>query len=78
MEKLAHDLTLGSGARLPFSCEEPRSMGLPVVEGLSSEVCSLMDLYPQMAQRRPPVQYVPVPYRGREDSGGHSGRSTVL
>jgi hypothetical protein len=30
---------------------------------MPEEVYTLMDLYPQPTQRRPSVQYIPVPYR---------------
>ncbi len=46
----------------PIGVEEARSIGLPVEEGLPREVYELMRLYPQPAQRRPSVEYVPVPY----------------
>jgi len=48
-------------------------MGLPVSTDMSVEVYDLMDLYPQTAQRRPSVQYVPLPYRrepGPRSPGG--------
>lgn len=41
-------------------------MGLPVKTGLPKEVYVLMELYPQPRQRRPSVQYIPVPYRDQE------------
>jgi ClpP class serine protease len=41
-------------------------MGLPVRTGLPKEVYVLMELYPQPRQRRPAVQYIPVPYRDQE------------
>jgi hypothetical protein len=30
------------------------------------EVYELMQLYPQTSQRRPSVEYIPLPYRQRE------------
>jgi len=47
----------------PISVEEAREMGLPVSEDMPNEVYALMDLYPQAAQRRPSVEFIPVPYR---------------
>jgi len=35
---------------------------------MPQEIYTLMNLYPQPAQRRPSVQYIPVPYR-REKEG---------
>jgi ClpP class serine protease len=46
----------------PISFEQLRAMGLPVRDELPREVYDLMDLYPQPAQRRPSVSYVPLPY----------------
>ncbi|MCL5265124.1 MAG: hypothetical protein M1343_08035 [Chloroflexi bacterium] len=46
----------------PIHAAQARELGLPVSIGVPDEVHSLMDLYPQTAQRRPSVQYIPVPY----------------
>lgn len=46
----------------PLTLKQLRSIGLPVSSGLPREVYTLMELYPQPPQRRPSVQYVPVPY----------------
>lgn len=51
----------------PIDCEMLKGMGLPVACGLPREVYTLMDLYPQPAQRRPSVQYIPIPYRSRNN-----------
>ena len=40
-------------------------LGLPVSTEMPKEVYKLMGLYPQTAQRRPSVEYIPVP-RSRE------------
>lgn len=50
----------------PITCEKLRELGLKVRDDLPREVYILMDLYPQPAQRRPSVQYIPLPY----DDGG--------
>jgi ClpP class serine protease len=47
----------------PISATEAREMGLPVSEEMPKEIYTLMDLYPQAAQRRPSVEYIPTPYR---------------
>lgn len=47
----------------PITYEELTDMGLPVSVGLMREIYELMELYPQPAQRRPSVQYIPVPYK---------------
>jgi len=50
----------------PITYEFLKELGLPVRLGLPREVYELMELFPQPPQRRPSVQYVPVPY-GRGD-----------
>jgi len=47
----------------PITLEEARQLGLPVTAGILDSVYDLMHLYPQAAQRRPSVEYIPVPYR---------------
>ncbi|KUK41806.1 MAG: hypothetical protein XD69_0156 [Clostridia bacterium 62_21] len=53
----------------PISCEQLKELGLPVTNDMPTEIYHLMDLYPQPAQRRPSVQYIPLPY-SREREGG--------
>ncbi len=48
----------------PIRLDEAGRLGLPVEEGLPDEVYALMDLYPRRTQRRPSVEYIPVPYGG--------------
>jgi ClpP class serine protease len=50
----------------PLTPQQLEYLGLPVRVGLPTEVYALMELYPQPAQRRPSVQYIPVPYRDEE------------
>lgn len=45
----------------PITVEEARGFGLPISTEVPPEVYALMDLYPQPAQRRPSVEYVPLP-----------------
>ncbi|MFN0072292.1 MAG: SDH family Clp fold serine proteinase [Chloroflexota bacterium] len=47
----------------PINLEEAQGLGLPVVGNLPEDVYALMALYPQQSQRRPSVQYVPLPYQ---------------
>lgn len=54
----------------PIDSEQLKKMGLPVTVGLADEIYSLMDLYPQPAQRRPSVQFIPLPYGRRENERG--------
>ena len=58
----------------PISVEEGRELGLNINTDMPKEIYKLMNLYPQAGQRRPSVEYVPVPYserprlpRGREE-----------
>jgi ClpP class serine protease len=50
----------------PITCEKLREMGLPTIcNEMPLEVYELMELYPQPAQQRPSVQYIPLPYSKR-------------
>jgi len=61
---LAEKLASGTWTHdYPITVNEARNLGLTVSTEMPEEVYSLMDLYPQAAQRRPSVEYVPVPYR---------------
>ncbi|SHE32254.1 serine protease, ClpP class [Desulforamulus putei DSM 12395] len=51
----------------PISCEFLQQLGLPVSTSLPPEVFAIMDLYPQPPQRRPSVQYIPLPYGEKEE-----------
>ncbi len=46
----------------PINYEEAERLGLPVTDEIPPEVYDLMDLYPQTTQRRPSVEFIPVPY----------------
>jgi ClpP class serine protease len=60
---LAEKLASGTWTHdYPIMAPEARELGLPVITEVPKEVYDLMDLYPQTAQRRPSVQYIPVPY----------------
>jgi ClpP class serine protease len=47
----------------PIRLERALEFGLPVHDGLPRQVYELMALYPQASQRRPSVEFIPVPYR---------------
>ncbi|MDQ7792090.1 MAG: hypothetical protein RDV00_08240 [Clostridia bacterium] len=51
----------------PITSERLQDLGLPVTTGLMREIYRLMELYPQPGQRRPSVQFIPVPYHNREE-----------
>ncbi len=57
--------TLASGVwthDYPISVREARDLRLPVSTDMPKEVYELMNLYPQARQRRPSVEYIPMPY----------------
>jgi len=67
-EALAETLASGTWTHdYPITVREARELGLPVSTDVPKEVYDLMSLYPQTAQRRPSVEYIPIPYRSREE-----------
>lgn len=65
---IARTLTEGRWTHdFPLTIPMLSQLGLPVATGLPQEVYELMELYPQTGQRRPSVEYIPVPYRGKEE-----------
>ncbi len=67
-EEVAQALTEGRWTHdYPISLEEAQQLGLPVKAGIPETIHELMALYPQPGQRRPSVQYIPVPYTSRDD-----------
>lgn len=50
----------------PINLEEAKALGLPVSTDMPREVYDLMALYRQASQRRPSVEYIPMPYPHRE------------
>ena len=57
--------TLASGKwthDYPLTPSKLKELGIPVKVGIPSEVYLLMDLYPQAAQTKPSVEYIPSPY----------------
>ncbi len=75
-EEIARILSHGRWTHdYPITVEEARELGLPVEVGLPEEVYALMALYPQPAQHRPSVQYVPAPApTPRQPAGREGGR----
>jgi ClpP class serine protease len=55
----------------PITLSEIREFGLKVSDEMPAPIYDLMELYPQPAQRRPTVEYIPIPYqpRGTEHHG---------
>lgn len=65
-EKLATTLSSGVWTHdYPITVREARELGLPVNTDMPAEIYKIMALYPQTAQRRPSVEYIPLP-RSRE------------
>ncbi|HOJ82944.1 MAG TPA: ATP-dependent Clp protease proteolytic subunit [Acetomicrobium flavidum] len=68
--ELATTLTDGRWTHdYPIMFEEAKQLGLNVTCGIPNEVSALMHLYPQASQRRPSVQYVPLPYQRPTSNG---------
>lgn len=66
--ELATALTEGRWTHdYPITCEELKELGLRVSVGLPQEVYALMNLYPQLSQRRPSVQYIPLPAEKKDN-----------
>jgi ClpP class serine protease len=59
----------------PINIAEARDLGLPISTAMPREILDLMQLYPQTAQRRPSVEYIPLPYGPpeRRDTAGRRG-----
>lgn len=53
----------------PITCSFLMELGIRINNNMPGEIYTLMDLYPQQPQRRPSVQYIPVP----EKMGGEKG-----
>jgi ClpP class serine protease len=63
-EEVAKSLSEGRWTHdFPIGAELARSFGLKVSTDLPDEVRVLMRLYPQPRNRRPSVEYIPVPYQ---------------
>jgi ClpP class serine protease len=61
-EKLAETLATGTWTHdYPITVDEARALGLPVNTEMPREIYQIMALYPQTAQRRPSVEYIPAP-----------------
>ena len=64
--ELAHTLASGTWTHdYPITVTEARELGLTVSTDMPEQVFEMMQLYPQTAQRRPSVEYVPLPYGPR-------------
>jgi ClpP class serine protease len=62
-ERIALKLSGGEWTHdYPLDLEELRELGIKVSEEMPGEVYGLMDLFPQTTQRRPGVEFIPLPY----------------
>jgi ClpP class serine protease len=72
--ELAHTLACGTWTHdYPITVTEARNLGLTVSTEMPPEVYELMQLYPQTSQRRPSVEYIPLPYRSRPQGSRRTG-----
>jgi ClpP class serine protease len=75
-QELAHTLACGTWTHdYPITVSEARKLGLTVSTDMPPEVYELMQLYPQTSQRRPSVEYIPLPYRPRPQGTRRTGAS---
>lgn len=75
-DRLARTLVRGTWTHdYPISVDEARDLGMPVSTAVPVEVFNLMQLYPQTAQQRPGVEYIPMPYGPNERRSVHPDRS---
>ena len=66
-DEVADLLTRGEWTHdYPITAEEAKTIGLPISTDMPEEVYQLMNLFPQPSNRRPSVQYIPVPYHAEE------------
>jgi ClpP class serine protease len=62
-KKLAKLLSEGHWTHdYPITVDELKRLDLPIKAELPQEIYRLMNLYPQPAQRRPSVEFIPTPY----------------
>lgn len=60
--QLAATLATGTWTHdYPITVKEAQGLGLPVSTEMPAEIYQIMALYPQTAQRRPSVEYIPAP-----------------
>jgi len=61
--KLAEALTSGQWTHdYPLTAKKLRELGIQVKTEIPPEIYTLMELYPQPAQKRPDVEFIPSPY----------------
>jgi ClpP class serine protease len=72
-DHLAEELASGKWTHdYPITVEEALEFGLKVTTQVPPEIYRIMNLFPQAGQRRPSVEYVPIPYPAKTP-GKNSG-----
>ncbi len=72
-EKLAEELSTGRWTHdYPLDIERLKAIGINITVGLPDYIYDLMELYRQTDQRRPSVNYIPLPYKSGNDHNGKS------
>ncbi len=62
-EGIAVELSSGQWTHdYPIDIDHAERLGLDVSDAMPREVYELMELYPQTSQRRPSVEFIPLPY----------------
>jgi ClpP class serine protease len=59
----------------PVTVTQAREFGFPISTSMPLEVYALMDLYPQPNQRRPSVEYIPLPYTPKPQPADRPGKA---
>ncbi|HDM89809.1 MAG: hypothetical protein DRQ06_00955 [Candidatus Hydrothermota bacterium] len=68
-EEIAEKLSRGHWTHdYPITLEEAKKMGLKISTDVPEEVYTLMSMYPQSLQRRPSVEFIPIPYQSPRGS----------
>lgn len=74
---VAETLTSGQWTHdYPITLDQAEVIGLPVQEALPETIYRLMELYPQETQRRPSMEYIPLPCRREPTAPGNEGCGT--
>ncbi|NPV85803.1 MAG: hypothetical protein HPY45_07310 [Anaerolineae bacterium] len=75
-ERLANEMASGKWTHdYPITVEEAQQMGMKISTDMPTEIYQLMNLYPQSTQRRPSVEYIPLPYPARPKLPGGNQKS---
>ncbi len=72
-EKIAEELSTGRWTHdYPLDIDRLKAIGIDITVGLPDYIYDLMELYRQTDQRRPSVNYIPLPYKSGNDHNGKS------